>query len=193
MLAGLRAVGATPDQAASGLLALCVTQAVGILFLTTRHRTPLTLAWSTPGAALLVSTGAVAGGWPAAVGAFCVVGGLVLLTALWPRLGDLVAAIPTPIAQAMLAGVLLTLCLAPVRAFVTTPLLVAPVVLTWLVLLRVARAGPRRRARGHARDRRVRGRGGGSVAWADAVPASTSPPRRCRGRRSSGSPCRSTS
>ena len=38
----------------------------------------------------------------------------------------------------MLAGVLLTLCLAPVRAFVTTPLLVAPVVLTWLVLLRLA-------------------------------------------------------
>ena len=171
VLAGLRAVGATPDQAASGLLALCVTQAVGILWLTTRHRTPLTLAWSTPGAALLVSTGAVAGGWPAAVGAFCVVGGLVLLTALWPRLGDLVAAIPTPIAQAMLAGVLLTLCLAPVRAVVATPLLVAPVIVTWLVLLRVS---PRWAAPAAlAVTLAIVGYEavhGGTLAWSDAVP-----------------------
>lgn len=138
VLAGLRAVGATPEQAASGLLALCVTQGVGILWLTWRHRAPITLAWSTPGAALLVSTGAVAGGWPAAVGAFCLVGVLVLLTALWPRLGELVGAIPRSVAQAMLAGVLLTLCLAPVRALVDLPLLVAPVVAVWLVLLRLA-------------------------------------------------------
>src|SRR4051794_5007538 len=99
VLAGLEAVGASQTQAASGLLALCVTQALGILWLTWRHRTPLMLAWSTPGAALLVSSGAVDGGWPAAVGAFLVVGVLVLLTALWPVLGDLIAAIPTPIAQ----------------------------------------------------------------------------------------------
>ncbi len=68
VLAGLTAVGATPDQAASGLLALCVAQALGMLWLALRHRTPVSLAWSTPGAALLVTTGAVQGGWPAAVG-----------------------------------------------------------------------------------------------------------------------------
>ncbi|MCK5929934.1 MAG: benzoate/H(+) symporter BenE family transporter, partial [Nocardioides sp.] len=70
VLAGLTAVGATPAQAASGLLALCVAQALGMLWLALRHRTPVSLAWSTPGAALLVTTGAVQGGWPAAVGAF---------------------------------------------------------------------------------------------------------------------------
>ena len=70
VLAGLVAVGATPAQAASGLLALCVAQGLGMAWLAVRHRTPLSLAWSTPGAALLVSTGAVAGGWSAAVGAF---------------------------------------------------------------------------------------------------------------------------
>lgn len=138
VLAGLRAVGADQSQAASGLLALCVTQALGILWLTWRHRTPLMLAWSTPGAALLVSSGAVEGGWAAAVGAFAVVGGLILLTALWPRLGDLIAAIPVPIAQAMLAGVLLSICLEPVRVFVDRPLLVAPVLVVWVVLLRLA-------------------------------------------------------
>lgn len=138
VLAGLRAVGATSSQAASGLLVLCIAQALGILWLTWRHRMPLMLAWSTPGAALLVSSGAVEGRWPAAVGAFVVVGGLILLTALWPTLGDLIGRIPTPIAQAMLAGVLLSICLEPVRVFADRPELVGPILLVWLVLLRLA-------------------------------------------------------
>lgn len=138
VLAGLAAVGATPDEAASGLVALCVAQAAGMVWLGLRHRTPLSLAWSTPGAALLVTTGTVAGGWPAAVGAFAATGVLVLLTALVPRLGDLVAAIPVSLARAMLAGVLLPLCVEPVTALAASPATVAPVVLTWLVLLRPA-------------------------------------------------------
>jgi len=138
VVAGLRAVGATPAQAGSGLAALCLAQGIGMVVLSWRHRIPLTLAWSTPGAALLVSTGAVAGGWAAAVGAFVLVGVLVLVTAAWPRLGALVGRIPVPVAQAMLAGVLLTLCLAPVRAVATQPAFVVPVLVVWLVLLRLA-------------------------------------------------------
>lgn len=138
VLAGLRAVGADARGAASGLVALCAVQGVVTILLSQRYRIPVTSAWSTPGAALLVATGTVVGGWPAAVGAFLVCGALLVVTALWRPLGRLVAAIPAPIAQAMLAGVLLTLCLAPVRALVDAPLLVAPVVLLWLVLLRVA-------------------------------------------------------
>ncbi len=139
VLAGLRAVGASPEQAASGLLIVCVTQALGMLWLSVRHRTPITLAWSTPGAALLVSTGLVEGGWPAAVGAFLVVAALILLTGLWPQLGDLIAAIPAPIARAMLAGVLLPLCLAPFTALADAPELVAPVLVVWLVALKLSR------------------------------------------------------
>lgn len=138
VVAGLTAVGASPAQAASGLLTLLVTQAVGMLWLSVRHRTPIVLAWSTPGAALLASATGAAGGWPAAVGAFVATGVLVLLTALVPRLGDLVAAIPQSLARAMLAGVLLPLCVAPVTALVAAPQVVAPLVLTWLVLLRWA-------------------------------------------------------
>jgi benzoate membrane transport protein len=139
VLAGLRGVGATPAEAASGLLAVCTTQALGILWLARRHRIPLTLAWSTPGAALLASTGVVSGGWPAAVGAFLVTSVLLILTGLWPRLGRLITAIPTPIAQAMLAGVVLELCLAPVRGFAAHPWAVGPILLTWAVMLRLAR------------------------------------------------------
>ncbi|MFD1860106.1 benzoate/H(+) symporter BenE family transporter [Aeromicrobium camelliae] len=138
VLAGLDAVGATPAQAASGLLILCVTQGLGTLLLALRYRVPVTLAWSTPGAALLATTGAVEGGWPAAVGAFLIVGILVIATAAIRQLADLVRAIPTSIAQAMLAGVLVPLCLAPVTATADRPLLLAPVVLTWLLLAAVA-------------------------------------------------------
>ena len=48
VLTGLRAVGATPSEAASGLLALLATQGAGMLWLSRRHRMPISLAWSTP-------------------------------------------------------------------------------------------------------------------------------------------------
>ncbi|GAA1639400.1 benzoate/H(+) symporter BenE family transporter [Microbacterium flavum] len=138
VLTGLGAVGATPAQAASGLLVLCVTMGLASIALSWRYRMPITSAWSTPGAAVLAATGAVEGGWPAAVGAFCITAALILLTALWPQLGRLIARIPPSIAQAMLAGVLLPLCLAPVSGLVSAPWAVAPVIVTWLVCARLA-------------------------------------------------------
>lgn len=138
VLAGLRAVGATTAEAASGLAMLCVLQGAGTLWLSLRHRRPLTLAWSTPGAALLVTAAGLNLDWSAAVGGFVVCGILLAITGLWPWLGRTVAAIPAPLAQAMLAGVLLTLCVQPVVALGRTPLLVAPVVLLWLALQRWA-------------------------------------------------------
>jgi benzoate membrane transport protein len=138
VLTGLRAVGASPAEAASGLLALCITMGVACVVLAWRYRMPVTVAWSTPGAALLAATGLVEGGWPAAVGAFLVVAALILLTGLWPHLGRLIARIPPSIAQAMLAGVLLPLCVAPITGIVVNPWGVVPVVLTWLVFIRVA-------------------------------------------------------
>ena len=61
VLTGLRAAGATEAQAASGLFALSLIMGFGIVGLALRYRIPLTLAWSTPGAALLAGTGAVVG------------------------------------------------------------------------------------------------------------------------------------
>lgn len=138
VLAGLRAVGADPAQAASGLLALTLAVGVGVLFLAWRARVPVTLAWSTPGAALLASSGAADGGWPAAVGAFLAAGILIALTGLVPALGRLMARIPTSLAQAMLAGVLLQLCLAPFKALGDVPLFVAPVIACWLLMMKFA-------------------------------------------------------
>ncbi|WP_149083798.1 MULTISPECIES: benzoate/H(+) symporter BenE family transporter [Microbacterium] len=138
VLTGLDAVGASAGQAASGLLAVSLAMGLACIVLAWRCRMPITAAWSTPGAALLVATGSVEGGWPAAVGAFLVTAALILLTALWPALGALIARIPPSIAQAMLAGVLLPLCLAPITGAVANPWGVLPVVLTWLIVARLA-------------------------------------------------------
>src|SRR5690606_8501994 len=115
-----------------GLLILSLTMGAACIVLAWRYRMPITAAWSTPGAALLAATGIVDGGWPAAVGAFLVVSALTLLAGLWPGFGRLIIRIPASIAQAMLAGILLPLCLAPFTGIAENPWGVIPVVLTWL-------------------------------------------------------------
>ena len=138
VIAGLRAASATEQQAASGLLTLCLAQAVIAMLYSWRYRMPLSFAWSTPGAAMLIASEGVTGDFSAAVGAFVVCGALLVLTGLWPRLGRAMTAIPKPIAGAMLAGILFPMCLAPITASVQVPLLALPVVLVWLVLYRLA-------------------------------------------------------
>jgi benzoate membrane transport protein len=138
VLTGLHAVGASRAQAASGLTALCLVQAAAMWWLSRRYRTPLVIVWSTPGVALLATTGAVDGGWPAAVGAFMIAGAAYVVTGLWPWLGSLIARIPPPIAQAMLAGVVLDLCVAPARAASENPWAIAPIAVVWLIVARFA-------------------------------------------------------
>ncbi|GGA57827.1 benzoate/H(+) symporter BenE family transporter [Pelagibacterium lentulum] len=139
VLQGFAAVGATPEQAASGLFALTFAMGALGIALSLLTRMPIAIAWSTPGAALLISTGAIEGGFPVAVGAFMIAGILVVVAGLWRPFGRAVAAIPMPLAGAMLAGVLFNLCLAPVRAMGELPLLALPIVLSWALALRFAR------------------------------------------------------
>ena len=78
VIAGLVAVGASPAEAASGLLILCVAQALLAGLLSWRFRQPLSFAWSTPGAAVLVAAQGVTDDYGAAIGAF-LVGGVLLM------------------------------------------------------------------------------------------------------------------
>ncbi|MEZ0490873.1 benzoate/H(+) symporter BenE family transporter [Kineococcus sp. TBRC 1896] len=136
VLAGLTAVGASPAQAASGLLALCLAQFALAALLSWRTRLPLSFVWSTPGAALLVAAQGRTGSLDAAVGAFGLCALLVVVTGAWPALARLVRRVPTPVAGALLAGVLFPLCLAPVTAVGRVPAPALLVVLVWLVLRR---------------------------------------------------------
>jgi len=140
LIQGLVAVGASVSHVTSALIAIGIAQGIVTIALSWSMRMPIFIAWSTPGMALLATIGAVSGGFPAAVGAFIVVGALIMLTALWPPLGRLVGAIPKPIASAMLAGILLKLCLAPFMAIGKAPWLAGAVMITWLIFVRLARS-----------------------------------------------------
>lgn len=134
---GLITVGASPAQAASGLMALSIAMGLCGIVLSLTTRMPVSVAWSTPGAALLAASGTVEGGFPAAVGAFLACGIGLMLAGLWKPLGRWVAAIPRSLANAMLAGVILNLCLAPVKAVAQLPLLGLAIVLTWAIVGRI--------------------------------------------------------
>ena len=136
VLKGLTAVGATDVQAASGLMALSVAMGIAGVVLSIGSRMPVFVAWSTPGAALLAATGSTPGGFPAAVGAFVVVGILLIAAGLIRPFGRLIAAIPDPLANAMLAGVLFGLCLKPIAALIDAPIGATLIVLSWLVVSR---------------------------------------------------------
>jgi benzoate membrane transport protein len=139
VLQGLKGVGATDYEAASGLMALSVSMGVCAIVLSAWTRLPVSIAWSTPGAALLVSAGTVEGGFPAAVGAFLVCGMLIVIAGLFRPLGRAVAAIPAPLANAMLAGVILGLCFAPFKAIAFDAWLGLPILIAWAVVATVKR------------------------------------------------------
>jgi benzoate membrane transport protein len=134
VLHGLQAVGASETQAASGLMALSISMGLCAMVLSVATRLPVSIAWSTPGGALLASTGLVEGGFNAAVGAFLVCAALIVIAGLFRPLGRAVAAIPASLANAMLSGVLIGLCFAPVKAIGFNPLLGLPIALAWIVV-----------------------------------------------------------
>src|ERR1700757_272161 len=100
VLEGLAGAGASPAQAASGLLALCVAQGLLSVVLSLRWRQPINIVWSTPGAALLVSAASPHGGFGLAVTAFLFTGALIVTAGLCRPLARAVAAIPLSLASA---------------------------------------------------------------------------------------------
>lgn len=82
------AAGATPAEIAGWMTALGITMGISTLTLTLWYRAPVLTAWSTPGAALLV-TGLQGLSLPDAVGIFIVANALIVLcgvTGLFARL-----------------------------------------------------------------------------------------------------------
>ena len=139
VLAALTQAGASPQQAGSGLMAVCLSMAALNIVVALRVRTPISFAWTTPGAAFLLTVGEPIGGFPAVAGAFLLTGILIILTGIIRPLARLVAALPGAIANAMLAGMLLSLCLAPIHAVAELPALALPILLAWAIGMRFAR------------------------------------------------------
>jgi benzoate membrane transport protein len=100
------AVGASAAQLGSWMLALGVGMGLTCILLSLRYRAPVVTAWSTPGAALLV-TSAAGLSIEEATGAFLVSAALITLVGFSGWFERAMDRIPLPIASGMLAGVLL--------------------------------------------------------------------------------------
>lgn len=132
VLSAALALGATPAQTASWLLAVALAKAIGSAVLSWTTRIPVVLAWSTPGAALIAATSGTT--MAEAVAAFLLAGLLVVLTGAVKPLGRLVGMIPDGVAAAMLAGVLLPFCLTGALTLQAAPALILPMVAVFLAV-----------------------------------------------------------
>lgn len=128
----MRTLGATVEQTGSAVTALCLGIAITGGALSLKLRMPIVLAWSTPGAALLAAS-TLGLSWPSALGAFLLSGLMMALLGLIPVLGRWAERIPSSIASAMLAGVLLPFCLQLFGLGAQDPALVGLVVMVFLL------------------------------------------------------------
>ncbi|MER5867858.1 benzoate/H(+) symporter BenE family transporter [Kitasatospora sp. NPDC002040] len=105
VLAAAKAGQLTADQTASWIWAVSIGSGLSCLLLSWWTRTPVIAAWSTPGAALLVTS---LGDYPyrESIGAFLVSSVVVTLFGVTGLFGRLIRAVPAGIVNAMLAGIL---------------------------------------------------------------------------------------
>jgi len=101
-----RAAGASPAQTASWMWALGIGMGLTTIVLSLRYRMPVLAAWSTPGAALLITS---VSGVPMEeiIGAFVLTGLAIVAIGLSGAFDRLMKRLPAELAAAMLAGVLL--------------------------------------------------------------------------------------
>ena len=100
-----QAAGLSAAQISSWLWALSIGMAVCTIALSLRYRTPIVVAWSTPGAALLI-TSLPGVSYPEAVGAFVVCAVLLSLLGLSGAFERVMRYLPGSLAAALLAGIL---------------------------------------------------------------------------------------
>lgn len=100
------AAGADAGQIAGWMTALGLAMGISTLVLTLWRKVPILTAWSTPGAALLVS-GLQGATLAQAVGIFVFANALILLCGVTGLFARLMKIIPHSLAAAMLAGILL--------------------------------------------------------------------------------------
>ena len=131
-----QALGATPAQTASWMWALGIGMGLTCIGLSLRWRMPVVTAWSTPGAAVLVTSAA---GVPMdeAVAGFLVSAALIAVAGFSGLFERMLGRIPLSLASAMLAGVLLRFGIDAFTSIQAQPVLVLSMLATWLLTRRV--------------------------------------------------------
>lgn len=126
------AAGADTAQVASWLWTLGIGMGVSCIGLSLYYRIPILTAWSTPGAALLITT---LGNFTLAeaISAFVISSLLITLCGISGWFDRLMKHIPAPLAAAMLAGVLLRFGLDLFKVAPQDPLLLGTLLLAFLL------------------------------------------------------------
>ena len=126
------ALGATPAQAASWLWALGVGMGITGIGMSLRWRMPVTTAWSTAGAAMLITS--VSGlSMSEAIGAFMVSAALFMLAGFSGWFERAMSRLPLALAAALMSGVLLRFGLNAFVAAQSQMLLVGSMFLAYLL------------------------------------------------------------
>lgn len=126
------AAGATPTELASWMWALGIGMGASCIGLSLRYRTPVLTAWSTPGAALLVTS--LSGlSMNQAIGAFLFASLLITVSGLTGWFQKIMQYIPRHIAAAMLAGILIRFGMELFMAMQSQWLLVGFMFITFLL------------------------------------------------------------
>lgn len=101
-----QSLGASPEEISSWMWALGLGMGLTCIGLSLRYRMPVVTAWSTPGAAMLISSAA---GLPLsdAIGAFLLSALLIVVSGFSGFFERMISRIPVSLASGMLAGVLL--------------------------------------------------------------------------------------
>lgn len=125
--------GADSAVSSSWLGSLCLAMGVLTIYLSLKYKTPILMAWSTPGAALLIasSQGVVMSDL---IGAFIFSSMLIILCGVTGIFEKAMSRIPLGLASALLAGVLLNFTLNAFTSFNTEPILIVSMFLTYIIV-----------------------------------------------------------
>lgn len=132
-----QAAGASPAETGSWLAALGFAMGISTLGLSLWTRMPVLTAWSTPGAALLLTSlhGVTLN---EAVGIFVFSNALIVLCGVTGMFARLMRIVPPSLASAMLAGILLRFGLETFAGLQSNFLLCGSMCLVWLICRRAA-------------------------------------------------------
>lgn len=125
--------GASQAQISSWMWALGIGMGLTCIGFSLKYRQPILTAWSTPGAALLVTA---LSGVPMseAIGIFLFSSGLILVCGITGWFDRIMQLVPASLAAAMLGGVLLTFGLDLFVSVNSQPLIVGAMILSYLLL-----------------------------------------------------------
>ncbi len=131
-----QAAGLSGGQISSWIWALSIGMAICSIGLSLRFRTPVVIAWSTPGAALLI-TSLPGVPYGEAIGAFIFASALIAVCGLTGSFERLMRKVPASLAAALLAGVLFNIGSEIFRAVEVQPLLVLGMFFSYLLAKRL--------------------------------------------------------